>query len=188
MARNSNRSLLIDEILRIATLTTLTATVLLAPNSVQMFDKRIQSYLSKMDKQKREREIQNTLRYIRQQRLISEDYQHGIIVTKKALKRIKEHKVNYIELPSSEAWDGHWRMVFFDIPEKHKSSRDAFAAKIRGLGFKVIQRSVFVYPFECREQVEVLVSHYKVSKYVSYVEVTYIDNQLQLIKKFKGLI
>ena len=99
-------------------------------------------------------------------------------------KRLASQKFNAIKLPIIENWDGMWRVLFFDIPEKHKSSRDAFAAHIRRLGFKVLQRSVFVYPFDCREEIEAITEHYKVARYVSYIEARYIDNQELLKKKF----
>lgn len=188
MAYRTQKSLLIDEILRLAATTTLTLSVLLAPNTIQFFDKRIQRYFSKLDQAKRQREIQATLRYIRRQKLISEDYEFGLQITKKAKLRLEQRRVYEITLPQHVKWDGMWRIVFFDIPEKHKASRDAFAGHIRRVGFKVLQRSVFVYPFDCRQEVEAITMHYHVSKYVSYIEARYIDNQEQLKKVFNTIM
>lgn len=43
-------------------------------------------------------------------------------------------------------WDGIWRLVVFDIPEKRKGIRDALRKKLRGLGFGMWQKSVYVTP------------------------------------------
>ena len=188
MAYKTDKSILRDEILRLATVSTLTAAMIIAPNSITLFNKRVQSYLKKMDENKREREYRDALRQLRQQKLITEDYEFGIRTTKKAEVRLEKRRIKELTLPTRVSWDGRWRMIFFDIPEKHKAQRDAFAAHITALGFKVLQRSVFVYPFDSRKQVEDITNYYSVGKYVSYVEAEYIDNQDALINKLKSVM
>lgn len=45
-------------------------------------------------------------------------------------------------------WDGKWRVVMFDIPEKEKKSREALRASLVSLGFGKIQESVYVSPLD----------------------------------------
>ncbi len=42
-----------------------------------------------------------------------------------------------------EKWDGIWRVVIFDIPEKHKKARDALRSKLKTWGFIPWQKSVW---------------------------------------------
>src|SRR3989344_2261550 len=49
-----------------------------------------------------------------------------------------------IRLTKSKTWDGKWRIVLFDIPEKYKKVRDALRYHIKKLGFHELQKSVFV--------------------------------------------
>lgn len=45
-------------------------------------------------------------------------------------------------------WDGKWRIVIFDIEEKQRKFRDRLRAKLRELGFGMIQESVWLTPFD----------------------------------------
>lgn len=45
-------------------------------------------------------------------------------------------------------WDGVWRLVVFDIPEKRKTSRDMLRMKLKSLGFGMWQKSVYVTPHD----------------------------------------
>ncbi len=55
-----------------------------------------------------------------------------------------------LELPERpRAWDGEWRVVFFDVPEERKALRTVFRRKLQTLGFKYLQRSVWIYPYPC---------------------------------------
>lgn len=45
-------------------------------------------------------------------------------------------------------WDGQWRVVVFDIPEKYRDVRDDFRRLLKKLGFALWQRSVWISPFD----------------------------------------
>ena len=47
-------------------------------------------------------------------------------------------------------WDGYWRFVIVDIPEKRKSEREALRYLLRKAGFYCLKNSVWVspYPYE----------------------------------------
>lgn len=44
----------------------------------------------------------------------------------------------------------------FDIPQEKKISREALRGKLKELGFHQLQKSVWIYPFECRVEMELL--------------------------------
>lgn len=188
MPKRTERSALIDGILRIAAFGGLTAVALLAPNSLELFDKPLQAYLGRLDQRAREREFRTALRYMKNNHLFSENYQHGLQVTKKAKRRLLKHDIDNLKIEIPNKWDGSWRLVFFDIPEVHKSRRDKFAGRLKVLGFKVLQRSVFVYPFSSREAISYLAHCYKVQPYVSFIETTHIDNHKALVYRFRSII
>lgn len=48
------------------------------------------------------------------------------------------------KLLAQEEWDGKWRIVIFDIPEKHKNLRHALRWKLREWEFILWQKSVWV--------------------------------------------
>jgi DNA-binding transcriptional regulator PaaX len=185
MSRESPRSALFDGMLRVVALGAITSTALLAPNAVQIFDKPLRSLGKNLDQEARYREMRRALQYLKQNRLVTEDYEHGITLTKKARKRLQKLDFEAITLPTQTTWDGRWRIVFFDIPEERKSGRDAFAGRLRHLGFRVLQRSVFIYPHPCRQEVAAIATYLHLEKYITYVEVTHIDKDASLRKAFK---
>lgn len=52
-----------------------------------------------------------------------------------------------------QPWDGYWRMVIFDIPEKNKSLRNTLRQKLVSLGFGQWQKSIYITPFPLEEEV-----------------------------------
>ena len=188
MARVTEKSAIIDGLLKLIALGGITATALLAPNAVQIFDKPLKKYFAKLDERERQRELQRAIAYMKHYRLITENYEHGLAISSKAKDRLIKSNIREIAIKTPKKWDRKWRIIFFDIPEPRKSSRDAFAAKIRSLGFKVMQRSVFVHPFSCREQVKTIAEYYGVARYVTYIVTDHLDNEKALIKRFKHLI
>ena len=44
----------------------------------------------------------------------------------------------------------------FDIPQEKRISREALRGKLKELGFLMFQKSVWIYPFECRAEMQLL--------------------------------
>lgn len=47
---------------------------------------------------------------------------------------------------SHKSWDGKWRLVMFDIPQKLKRARDQLRSKLKELGFGMLQKSMWISP------------------------------------------
>jgi len=81
-------------------------------------------------------------------------------------------QVNFLRLENlpfdtkSKEWDGYWRVVIFDIPETIRGLRDAFREKLREWPFYKLQNSVFVCPYECRQEIKQACKILKLEKYV----------------------
>ena len=54
------------------------------------------------------------------------------------------------------SWDSKWRLILFDVPTVERVKRDAFRALIRRLGAVMVQKSVWIYPYDCTEEVQLL--------------------------------
>ncbi len=48
------------------------------------------------------------------------------------------------ERPPEEPWDGKWRLITFDIPEKRRRERDWLRSALTSAGYSFVQRSVFL--------------------------------------------
>lgn len=69
-------------------------------------------------------------------------------------------------------WDGKWRVVIFDVREERKLIREAVRRQLCSWGFHYLQDSVWIYPFECEEAVELLKTAYRVRHDVYYLVVS----------------
>lgn len=107
-----------------------------------------------------------------------------IELTEAGKKRLLTFDAANFKLKPQKRWDRKWRIVIFDIPEKYKLARTVFARKLKELGFIMLQKSVWVHPFPCEEEIEVLKGLYEIEPFVKLVTAEQIDSQNQLIKKF----
>jgi DNA-binding transcriptional regulator PaaX len=83
-----------------------------------------------------------------------------------------------------DKWDEKWRVIIFDIPEKLKSGRNALRQKLRDLGFRELQKSVFVFPYECENEINFIIEFFNLRKYVRYGVLDSIDNDIHLREIF----
>ena len=73
------------------------------------------------------------------------------------------------QLQKPRRWDGKWRLVIFDIPEKQRPTRDKIRHLVSRLGFLRLQDSVWVYPYDCEELVTLLKTDLKIGRAVLYI-------------------
>lgn len=92
------------------------------------------------------------------------------------------YKDIYINHP--DVWDGKWRIVIFDVPEKLRVGRDVLREKLIQLGFYQIQKSVYAHPFECSEVILFLSEQLLISKYVLIMISEIIQGENDIIKDF----
>ncbi len=82
-------------------------------------------------------------------------------------------------------WDSKWRLIVFDIPEKFRVGRDSLREKIKELGFYELQKSVFIFPYNCKDEVDFIIEFYGMRRYVRFGVLEEIDNEKHLKKIFK---
>ena len=80
------------------------------------------------------------------------------------------YNFNNLKLPLKKKWDKKWRFVLFDIPEPKKKIRDALRRKLKHLGFLEFQKSVFIYPYPCEEEINFILNFYNIPEHVYYLE------------------
>lgn len=69
-----------------------------------------------------------------------------------------------------EKWDGRWRLVFWDIPEKRKSVRDLLRYKLKRLGFIRWQKSVWASKKNCTKQLRDFIKGVGIEDWVLVIE------------------
>jgi DNA-binding transcriptional regulator PaaX len=99
--------------------------------------------------------------------------------------RALSYKLEEMKITKPKQWDGKWRVIIFDIPEHLKKAREALRGHLRQLQFYQLQKSVFVIPYECGDEIEFLIEIYDVRQYVRQLIATGLDNELHLKKIFE---
>ena len=107
-----------------------------------------------------------------------------LTLTKDGKKESLRYRMDDMKLEEQKKWDGMWRMVLFDIPEHKKKERDILSSKLKQLGFFCVQKSVFLYPFRCENEVNFIVEFFNLRPYVRMFLVKETDINLHLKKKF----
>ena len=79
-----------------------------------------------------------------------------IRLTKEGRKLAGWMQIDALKIKRPKKWDGNWRLVIFDISQMKKSHREALRGKLKQLGFYPLQKSVWIHPFECRDEIELL--------------------------------
>jgi len=189
MSNRENTSAIVDGVLRLIAGGAFIGSSLLIPGLAIGLEKPFDALMKNLDERARVREIRRVLRYMKRERLISSQrYEHGITITKKGRKRLEKIDFQNLRIQKTGKWDGKWRLVIFDIPERHKVARNSLSLKLKLLGFQPLQRSVWIHPLPCHTEIEAIALHYKVTSYVTYIETSYIDKPDILKKKFSRLI
>lgn len=145
---------------------------------------RIVSILPRELKKIRRSYLYQVLREFEHERLISwreaRDGTITAVITEKGKRKTLYFNVDTLQIIKPRRWDKIWRIVLFDVPERKRLARDVLRDKLQELGFYQLQRSVFIVPYSCREEIEFLVELYNVRMYVYYMEVTTISNEEKL--------
>lgn len=90
----------------------------------------------------------------------------NIELTNKGKEILKSDRFRDLSISRPETWDGKWRFVIFDVPEKYRRDRDILRDKLKKLNFFQIQKSVWVHPYDCEKEIELLTEYFGVTQHV----------------------
>ena len=154
---------------------------LVAPNFIQVFGNL--GYGRRYNN----RDYERSLLVLRRKKFIKVKKQKGkisIIMTKLGRQKILEDSLRNITISQQKKWDKKWRLVIFDIPERYKKERLKFSKLLRQMGFVMYQKSVWVSPWPCSEEINYIKEVYSINIYVKLITADNIENSYTLIKDF----
>lgn len=91
-----------------------------------------------------------------------------------------KYKLEEMIVNIPKEWDKKWRVVVFDVEEIQRSKRDIFRDYLVKIGFKPIQRSVFVCPYPCEKEIMFLREVVGIPHGVKFMVVEKMDNDEDL--------
>lgn len=107
-----------------------------------------------------------------------------LVLTDNGKQVALKYSVDTMKIPEPRQWDSKWRVIFFDIPERLKKARDALRLKLKQIGMLEYQKSVFIHPFPCGDEVNFIIELYDVRAYVRFIVAESIDNDFHMRRKF----
>lgn len=160
--------------------------VLFPPLSMSF--KLIMEVIEEMEGKKFKRQrVKKVLYNLEKRKLVSlKEVSDELLVTfnEKGKRLVLRYKFDELAIKKPRRWDRKWRIVIFDIPEKKKVAREVLRDRLKQLGFYQLQKSVFVHPFECQREIELITRFYEVEPYVYFIRADYVDNEQKIKRKF----
>ena len=145
-----------------------------SPRGIERFLKQLPKELRKLKREQLRRALynlrdKNFIRLIHEKndKITVELTENGRVIT-------KEMDIDRIQLEKPEFWDEKWRLVVFDIPEKKKMARESLRMKLKDLGFRKFQHSIWVTPFSCEKEINFIKSVFNLSDY--WIDVIITEN------------
>jgi CRISPR-associated endonuclease Cas2 len=86
--------------------------------------------------------------------------------------------------PKTEKWDGKWRIVFFDIAEIKRRTRNSFRRYLKILNFWQIQRSVWINPYNYENEIKYIREILEIPHEVKVGTLEKVENESELKKHF----
>lgn len=108
----------------------------------------------------------------------------SLVITEKGKKLLQKYELESLVKEKPPKWDKKFRVVIFDISEQRKKTRDRLRMKLRSFGFLCLQNSVWIYPYDCQEIIELLKQYLELKGEVIYMSVDSIENDAWLIESF----
>jgi hypothetical protein len=135
------------------------------------------------------KKVANALATLKRKKLIKitkeKDGKFSVKLTNQGRKRLVKMSLESVSIKKPKKWDGKWRIVFFDIPVEFDAARGALRYKMKEMGFKQFQKSVWIIPFECEDEILFISEIFGVEKYVEIITTEKILHEESIKKAFK---
>jgi len=134
-----------------------------------------------------QKQLNSVIADLKKQKLIGKkkNYEDSVLVSLSETGFLRVLNSRFRRLNhKKEKWDGKWRMVAFDIPDSHRKGRNALRYRLKMGGFYEFQESIFLYPYDCKKEIDDFVKLFKLEKYVRFGLLDFIDIEDKLKFRF----
>lgn len=130
-------------------------------------------------------QVRRKLADMQKEGFVKEEKEGRYSVTYRGRSLLSEEKVWALEIPKQKKWDHRWCMVLYDIPAAKRKTRHVFREKLREMGLKLYQNSVWVYPYPLEEVVSVIADFYGLKGCVMFAVAERINGEKKLRQEFE---
>ncbi len=131
----------------------------------------------------RERFLQD-LRRLQEKKLVNFKVLGGgkiqITLAERGRRKKLAYDIDAMQLKKPMYWDGKWRLVMFDVPSKQKRLSEALRRKLRELRFYRMQKSVFLTPYPCANEIDFIGSYFGLRNNILLLTVSHFEGEEKL--------
>lgn len=151
---------------------------LIAPNVVGTFSK-----LGLIPHARENEVIKSAASRLRKKGLLS--FENGrYSLTETGGKILRHWQMTDYKIGQPKKWDKKWRVVIFDIPERKRSVRAEVRRIFTEAGFRRLQDSVWIYPYDCEDVIGLMKTDLGIGKDLLYMIVDQVENDRHLRQEF----
>lgn len=104
-----------------------------------------------------------------------------IVLTERGKKVLQEISFEEAVKPL-DSWDGNWNLISYDIPTKKKKECDYFRRKLSEVGFRQVHKSLWLYPYDYKEEVAAFAHSIGIAPFVMYMQTNSIPTEEKFLK------
>ncbi len=157
-------------------------TIFVIPNLAILLKPLVDEINDRFDK----RALERSLYRLRERGMIHYNPQHTRWeLTEKGFRQARTYELRDLNLPRPPSqWDGRWRLIIFDVPERARYLRNLFRRKLTVLGFTYVQKSAWVYPYPCQDVLTELSSRLGLEGDIVFVETDHLFPEKRLLRRY----
>lgn len=132
--------------------------------------------------------LKRNLKRLKGQKIIEFINENG----EEVIKLTRRGKVKFLRFQlkdwslSALKWDGKWRMVLYDISKFRKNQQEQFRRIIKKMNFYPLQKSIYLTPYPCSEQIAYLREYFGIGDEVVLIRADSLEND-EVYKQYFGL-
>ncbi len=106
---------------------------------------------------------------------ITENGETLIKLTDKGRVKLLKYNIDNMTI-EDKSWDGKWRLIIYDIPDRKRTERDIFRRLIKKMEIFQLQESVYLTPYKCDKEIEYIRRYFGVGQEVIYLTLEKLEN------------
>ena len=151
---------------------------LLAPNAL-----RALAQVGILPHKRQKESIMSARKRLIEKGLVS--YRQGVLhLTPAGEAALRRYELYAYKISRPKHWDGKWRVLVFDIPERKRKVRERMREVLMSIGFVRLQDSVWLYPYDCEDLVTLLKADFSIGKDILYLIVDALEYDAPYRKLF----
>jgi len=123
--------------------------------------------------------LKQTLRRLEKQNVIETkiiDDNKVFCITRQGKTKLLNFALDDLKISQPKKWDGKWRVILYDIAVGRKHEQEAMRRMLKKLGFYQVQKSVYIIPYPCFDEIEYLRLYFDIRAEIKYCLVERIED------------